>query len=156
MTMQCPEILFHRGVKLKLYYDPLEEYLKTAIIPFRFYSDCSACWRGYVGTWTIKQDRLYIISLEGTIETASGIETVDLKALFPECQDSVFADGFSGELYSPTGDHWGHMVGLEKLNGTEQDLVIEVQQGIIMSERLVAYTGEEVFRRYMASMGIIK
>ena len=156
MTMQCPEILLHRGEKLKLYYDPLEDYLKTAIMPFRFHAECSACWRGYIGTWTIKQDKLYLISLDGEIETASGVETVDLTALFPECQDGVFADWFSGELYSPKDDHWGHIVGFGKLDGTEQDLVIEVRQGVIMSERLVAYTGEEAFRRYMASQGIIK
>ena len=53
----------------------------------------SANWRGYVGTWQIKDNRLYLVDLRGKLKNGAqgSIET-----FFPGFPDRVFAHWFSG------------------------------------------------------------
>ena len=42
--------------------EPLKEYLAEKSINFPLIN--TACWRGYIGSWEIKDNKLYLISLD--------------------------------------------------------------------------------------------
>lgn len=79
----------------------------------------TACWRGYVGTWEIKEDKLYLIGLEGMYHL--------------EGSEPLFAGWFSGMLRVPRGKmlQYIHM-GFESIY--ESELWIEVQNGLIVHQ----------------------
>jgi hypothetical protein len=49
----------------------------------------SACWRGYQGTWEIRENRFYLAGLSGGLQLRPG--------------EPIFADWFSGVLRVPKG-----------------------------------------------------
>ena len=91
MTAQFTEILHLRGEKLSLCSQPLDGYLDSAANPIKFESTSTALWRGYVGSWTIENDRLYLTKLSGNTQTDEGLKKVVLTDLFPGYPDGVFA-----------------------------------------------------------------
>lgn len=136
MTAQFSEILIHQGKELMLCSEPLGPFLKFSASALKFHSPHTALWRGYVGTWRIENDRLYLIKLEGTVWTGSVVCDVGLDALFPDYPDGVFAHWFTGELRCPIGAmlHYVHQ-GYGRTY--EQDLFLRVKQGVVLSERVV-------------------
>ncbi len=50
----------------------------------------TACWRGYQGTWEIKNRRFYLVGLRGRLELVGG--------------EPLFADWFTGVLRIPRGE----------------------------------------------------
>ncbi len=112
MTIQVKEILF---VEQKKYYmgthpsipDDDPRILKT---PQPMIS--TGCWRGYVGTWKIRNYQLFLIKIEGNHTIVDG--------------DPILADWFSGVLDVPLGEdmktcfsilHCGRMKYITILNG---------------------------------------
>jgi hypothetical protein len=82
----------------------------------------TACWRGYRGTWEIRDGRLSLIALEGRLElTANG---------------PLFADWVSGVLRVPRGPilRYVHM-GFGSV--FEQELQIVVEGGLERQRRLI-------------------
>ena len=64
-TSQVPEVLVYGGTTNDLYTTPLES-LFPAGSPKVFINKrppSTACWRGYVGTWKIENDELYLVAL---------------------------------------------------------------------------------------------
>ncbi len=55
-TAQFPDLLIYNGETLAIFSNPLESYFSEANPRpsnlFKF--SCTACWRGYVATWEIK------------------------------------------------------------------------------------------------------
>ena len=49
----------------------------------------TACWREYIGSWSIRRGKLYLIKLEGRFQI--------------EGKGAIFADWFTGELHIPQG-----------------------------------------------------
>ena len=77
----------------------------------KFISPSTACWRGYVASWLIEDDKLYLIDLKAYLlkekfrndgVCKNDCIEVRLDYLFPN-QDKVFADWFSGLLRIPHG-----------------------------------------------------
>ena len=135
MTAQCTEFLHFQGETLSLCTNPLGDYLEAAGSPLKFYSTSTACWRGYVGTWAIEGGRLYLVKLNGCVRTASGIADVNLASLFPDYPDGVFAHWFTGQLRCPKGALLKYVHGGYS-SSYEQDLLIDVQRGVVVQERL--------------------
>jgi hypothetical protein len=80
-----------------------------------------------VGTWEIRDDRLYLIGLDAELGDGSA---ASLKTIFPRFPKRVFAHGFNGELRAPRGKllndvHMG--CGSEY----EEDLFLEVSRGVV-------------------------
>ncbi len=48
--------------------NPLNNYFALGGETPNFASNCTALWRGYVGTWEILNYRLYLVGLDGTLE----------------------------------------------------------------------------------------
>lgn len=103
MTIQIPETLLYRGENHYLDNFPLNQYfeLSEIINPFDggigiCYSDC---WNGYVASWCVEKNQLYITHLRTTGRNpAASLETV-----FPGNGGKVFAHWYSGAIKLPIG-----------------------------------------------------
>ena len=128
MNIQAGDILSYNGKKTTISTEPLKPYLETrSDVSFIFKS--TALVRGYIGTWKIKNKKLYLVSLVGFIENN---DKVDLKYLFPN-KTEVFADWFCGDIRIPEGDL------LQKINTGyasvfARDRVINFNKGLLISE----------------------
>ena len=127
MTAQAREILIYKGKRYGM--APLEPYIETNNIQFNPESICSACWRGYIGTWSIEDGRLYLTD----IETDDNAKKVGLEYLFPN-QEKVFADWFTGVLRVPYGKLIEYIhLGYESRYAKE--LFLEISKGVLVNER---------------------
>ena len=137
MTIQAGDILNYRGEKTTIATEPLKSYLETrSDVGFIFKS--TGLVRGYIGTWEIKNNQLYLISLLGFVENN---KKVDLSYLFPK-KTEVFADWFSGDIRIPEG------VLLNKINlgyasVFEKDRILTIKEGIFISETVKDNTKPE-------------
>ncbi len=104
MTAQFAERLRYQGNDLAMWEDPLRDYFAMGGRHPGFARDCTAMWRGYVGSWEIVDDRLYLIGLHGTLK--DGTEA-SLASIFPDSPDRVFAHWYSGTIRIPQGRQLG-------------------------------------------------
>ena len=131
MTTQAGDILSYNGQKTTIATEPLKPYLETrSDISFIFKS--TALVRGYIGTWKIKNKKLYLDSLLGFIENN---EKVDLNYLFPSKKE-VFADWFCGQIRIPEGNL------LKKIRTGyasvfERDRILKFNKGILISDDII-------------------
>lgn len=105
MTAQVPDVLIYRGRRLDLCSTPLDtcvRRLPKARRP-KFVRPSTALHRGYVATWEIVDRRLYLVDLDGHIDTGDAIERADLAAIFPGRPRPVPATWVSEFLYCPEG-----------------------------------------------------
>ena len=132
MTAQRTEELYYNDDIYKMASEPLQPYLESLRNPIEFVYPSTACWRGYCGTWEIKDDKLYLIKLRGFIYER---REVDINYVFPG-EPIVFANWFSGEIMLPMGNllHYIH-AGYESVY--EQDLFLEFESGLLKSSRTV-------------------
>ena len=136
MTAQMTEHLIYKGEKLSLCEEPLRNYLETIRKDFKFQAPSTALWRGYIGTWSIENGRLYLIKLRGFVSESEEREEVTLKDLFPDFPDGVFAHWYTGEMRCPKGGLIDYVHG-GYASTYEQDLFINVEKGVVLSERVV-------------------
>jgi len=134
MTAQVSEKLIYKGQELNLCAEPLNTYLETIRGDLKFVAHSSANWRGYVGTWCIEDERLYLAKLSGTVREGESDRSIELGFLFPDYPDGVFAHWFTGELRCVQGGllkyvHMGYSSTYEK------DLFIRIQNGVVLGDR---------------------
>ena len=144
MTAQSMEKIFINGHKYSMATEPLEPYLDSLSERPRFFPRYTSCWRGYFGTWEIKDnDRLFLIDLvcsRADLKIGKFWE-VGMDFLFPD-QKEVFADWFTGEIRIPQGDL------LEYVHGGydstyEKDLFLDFKEGYLVSYKYVYNTLEQ-------------
>ena len=142
MTAQAREKLMYNGQEYHLATEPLRPYLEKNKIEFE--APSTACWRGYYGSWSIEDDKLYLTELTAYAKIESnerrifnGVE-VGLEYLFPN-QNKVLAEWFSGEL-----DFWsGQLLGYYSKNMVERyypgptpiyekKVIITIELGIVV------------------------
>ena len=82
----------------------------------------TACWRGYQGTWEIRDDRFYLVSIKGQYRLAS--------------PQPVLADWFTGVLRIPQREllEYVHM-GFGSVY--ERELHIKIEQGLVVDQRTI-------------------
>jgi hypothetical protein len=132
MTAQIAEKLYYDGDEHSMTTNPLGDFFYYAGIKTDFADTCTALWRGYVGTWEIIENRLYLISLRGTLNDGS---EATLATFFPEFPDRVFAHWYTGTIRLPQGKllkyvHMGYQ------SEYEDDFFLEVSKGVIMNTRI--------------------
>lgn len=116
--------------------EPLGTFLENSGSTVKFHGTSTALWRGYVGTWSIEADRLYLTGLQGHVLKDGRELEVELDALFPDYSKGVFAHWFTGELRCPSGQRLNYVHG--GFNSTyERDLFLRVQRGVVVEERNV-------------------
>ena len=131
MTAQIKEILFYKGQRQLMATEPLSTYLKNRKdIDFTFHS--TACWRGYLGTWEIKDSKLFLIDLKGWLK---GNKEVGLNYLFPD-ENEIFSHWFDGEIRIPYGKMIKYVhLGYESL--FEKDLILDFKKGVLINEKII-------------------
>ncbi len=94
MTRQSSERLIYKGQEYGMVTQPLDSFrMKMEKNPILFPPD-TACWRGYRGTWEVREDKLFLIKLKA-FTANHGVHGIEL--FFPG-QKEVFADWFTGEI----------------------------------------------------------
>jgi uncharacterized protein (TIGR02996 family) len=94
VTDQIRDSLSYEGDERPIRCLPLDQLPGRAPDWFQLTGGSStACYRGYIGTWEVRDDALHLVRLQGEFRTS-----VSLRAVFPTCADSAEATWFSGEI----------------------------------------------------------
>jgi hypothetical protein len=136
MTAQTPEKLIYEGSELALCSEPLALFPGVERVEAPYFAPSTALWRGYVGTWAIESDRLYLKSLRRAKRVAGQGVNVGIEDLFPGFPDGVFAHWYTGELRCPRGALLDYVHG-GYFSVYEEDLFFRVQRGVVVEERIV-------------------
>ena len=100
MSAQMHDKILYDGTEYLLAATPLEGYFDSH--PERrpkFHGFNTACMRGYVAKWTVRDGRLYLVDVEMLIPTDATYASI-----FPDAAaDGVFADWVSGDFKCPHG-----------------------------------------------------
>ncbi|NMC58098.1 MAG: hypothetical protein GYA51_01685, partial [Candidatus Methanofastidiosa archaeon] len=132
MTAQVGEKLFFKGNEYYMASEPLNQYLRNLKPKPIFLPPSTACWRGYYGTWEIRTNQLYLISL---IAYTGDHKKVGLEFLFPG-ETSVFAEWFSGALRIPQGKILRYIhFGYESVY--ERDLFLNFEKGCLLNDKII-------------------
>lgn len=138
MTAQIPEILRYRGQNLNLCADILWSYLIRLPKSRRpvFAPSTTACHRGYVGTWEIRENQLYLVALEGELEGAHGLVEATLATALPWLKGPLKATWFSDRARCPEGRLLSY-VHAGFASDYERDRYLEFDHGHLVREWLV-------------------
>ena len=124
MTAQFREKLYYKGYELLMCTTPLASYLAKSGKSPEFGSLCTACWRGYTGTWEIDRGRLFLIGLKGYLKNGA---LLTMSSLFPR-QPRVFASWYSGDLRIPRGKMLKNIhMGFASMY--EEELIFTIESG---------------------------
>mgnify|MGYP000588961918 CR=1 FL=1 len=132
MTAQMAEILYYEGDKISMCSNPLSQYFSMAGVESTFESNCTALWRGYIGTWEIVEERLYLTVLKGILNNG---DEACLSSVFPDFPDRVFAHWYSGTIRITQGRlleyrHAGYA------STYERDLFFDIEKGLVTETRV--------------------
>ena len=134
MTAQAGDILKFEGKTYSIASEPLYDYLNQKGV--EFISLNTACWRGYIATWKIKNDKLFLIELEAYSEDHN---EVDLDFLFPG-KNEVFAEWFTGEIRVPHGKLLQYFhIGYESIY--EKETYLYFKKGVLYDRKDVENSG---------------
>jgi hypothetical protein len=128
MTAQIAEKLRYRGEEMPMCTEPLEAYFESGVPRPRFRATSTALWRGYVGTWEVVDNRLYLVGLRGELEDGT---PVSLGTLFPDAS-RVLAHWYSGTLRMPFGRELEY-VHAGYASRFERDLFLKLDRGLVQS-----------------------
>lgn len=132
MTAQISERLIFEGQQVALLSNPLSDYFALGGRDPGFQSTSTALWRGYVGTWEVTDDRLYLVALQGLLK--SGAEA-NLASVFPGFEDRVFAHWFSGRLRIPQGKRLAY-VHMGYGSTYERDVFLSLEDGVVVAQEV--------------------
>lgn len=99
----------------------------------------TACWRQYIGTWQIIDNKFYLVNLEGRFKLASDAP--------------VFANWFTGTLRIPQGEmlHYVHM-GFGSVY--EREKHIKIEKGIVTNCKIIDNRNKNEGMPYFNQYGI--
>ncbi len=132
MTAQISERLIFERQQVALLSNPLYDYFALGGSNPGFESTSTALWRGYVGTWEILNDRLYLVELRGTLKSG---DDATLESVFPGFKDRVFAHWFSGRLRIPQGKRLEY-VHMGYASTFERDVLLTLQNGVVLTKEI--------------------
>lgn len=122
MTAQVHEELIYEGEVESIAAEPGLPENHERIIQTDTGDFCTACWRGYYGTWEIKDDKLYLIHLEGNYK---------MKGAEP-----LFAEWVTKEIMIPKGEMLNY-VHMGFLSSFETEIYLTIEKGIVVDKRIV-------------------
>ena len=145
MTAQRPDTLIYEGQECALYTEPLEAYFRLGNPRPGFRAPHTGLWRGYVATWRIAADMLFLTDLEAWLGDISGegpLTQAGIEILFPDAHGPVAAPWYSGVLHVQLGEllQYVHM-GYESVY--EQELLLTVENGRVVGKQLVNHHDQQ-------------
>jgi hypothetical protein len=139
ITVQCfatgqqSELIIFEGDTLQMLCEPLEPYLREheprKQLHIRLDVGCStALWRGYVGLWEYKNNKLYLVDIY-----ACGEKSMSIKgAIFKNSVEPIIASWYTGSLFIQKGKMIKyHHSGYDRIY--EREIVADVDKGEIHS-----------------------
>lgn len=130
MTIQVSEFLLYKGEEVELETNPLRAYLKSLKVNPIGKGSMSWCWRGYQGTWEIREQELYLTEL---IIQSKDDKELGVASLFPG-KDEVFADWYTGELEIQFGEVLEHTDSIFLL---EKSVILTIKNGFLVDEKII-------------------
>lgn len=132
LTAQTPEKILLDGEMLDLCTEPLGHYFYFGGTQPDFAPRATSCWRSYIGTWEIRNGRLYLVGIDAKHRDRNPVKLEDI---FPGYPERVFAHWFTGILRCPRGpmlayEHMGYG------SVFEEDILLYVKQGVLMSREV--------------------
>ena len=100
-TAQIPDFLIYKGDTLSIYTNPLESYFENHSRPDSLFAEIgynsTACWRGYIAYWELKNDSLFLTKIEGDSIN------INFSKIFKDrkIKDKIFADWYNYSIYNP-------------------------------------------------------
>jgi hypothetical protein len=92
----------------------------------------TACWRGYVGKWEIKDNKLFLVDI--TIHSLEK-ELSNIGYIFKENKE-IFASWFTGQLVLPQGEMLEYVhAGYESV--FEKELLLKIENGVFIESEIV-------------------
>jgi hypothetical protein len=152
MTAQMQDRLLYRGDCFGLCTEPLEMYFSLAGNRPDFPPRHTACWRGYIATWEIRDNKLYLLSMDTGPDRsrAEDPETWELMAccgtiiapetIFPGEPLPVLAVWFSGQLRCVKGDMVNY-IHMGCASTFEHEFLIELENGVVVGEPVCSDDG---------------
>lgn len=100
---QAPDIIIINNDTFDLYSNPLNKLFKTKSKKRILRFDCKnrMCTRGYVATWRIRNDSLFLVKINNCRFTCDTFQNVDLQKVFKTAEP--FANWVTGKLRIPKG-----------------------------------------------------
>ena len=98
----------------------------------------TACWRGYIASWSVIDNKLYLVEWTGYLR---GEEEANISNLFPG-QATVFADWFAGSIVL----HIGREIACDYMPKHEGTMSLEFESGVLVSESEHWLTAEEIMK----------
>jgi len=141
-TAQIPERIVYEGTEGFLFTEPLESYFTRDNPRPEFASPHTACWRGYIGSWEIREDTLYLTDLKAWMRDKEGkAAPVEFEKVFPGKTKPLKAEWFTGTLRIPQGKpiQYVHM-GYQTIY--EYDVFLRVQAGKVVDRQMVDNRGK--------------
>ena len=136
MTAQTPEKLIYQGEQLALCTEPLARFPGISPVQPPYEYPSRALWRGYIGTWAIEADRLYLKALQRWKHVDGQTVVVGIEDMFQNFTSGVFAHWYTGQLRCARGALLKYVHG-GYLSTYEEDLFIGVKRGVVIDERIV-------------------
>lgn len=139
MTAQIPDRLIHRGREFDLCALPLEDYLKRRPKARRpkFLPGSTANWRGYVATWEIIDQQLYLTGIEDAFFDAGGeMRKASLATVFPRRPHPVPARWVTDQLRCPEGRLRAY-IHAGFASEYERDRMFIFEKGVLVEEWLI-------------------
>ncbi|MDQ0469671.1 hypothetical protein QO011_002687 [Labrys wisconsinensis] len=148
MTAQCPDILFIRGNRHELCATPLDDYMRRMRKERRpqFVWESSACWRGYIASWEVRDGALYLIEIKGCMKRNDEFVDASLADAFPRWKPPVLASWVTDTLRCPEGrllsyTHAGFA------SDYARDRLLHVEKGRVVAEWLRLNPPEPIWYR---------
>jgi len=141
-TAQIPEKIVYEGTEGFLFTNPLETYFTRDNPRPEFAAPHTACWRGYIGSWEIREGTLYLTDLKAWMRDKEGkAAPVEFERIFPGKAKPMKADWFTGTLRIPRGEpiRYVHM-GYQTVY--ETDVFLRVEAGKVVDRQTVDNRGK--------------
>lgn len=134
MTAQAHEILIYEGEQTSMAFCPEfptdhPEIVESSDEDGDGFIMSTACWRGYIGTWEIKDDHFFLKSLRGRYKVRA--------------EEGIHALWFTGVLRVPQGEllQYVHM-GFGSVY--EKEIHVKIEDGIVVKTREVDNRNREI------------
>jgi hypothetical protein len=149
MAAQRPDSIILRKEVLDLYTNPLEAYWAFNNCKRPEFAAAPYCKRGYIATWEIGDQKLFLKDINGYFIKRSFISSTknvhySMNTLFPNYKgESIMAFWFTGKLRIPYGamKRYAH----EGYNSRfEREILISVEHGIIQKEVMLDFVKQKM------------
>jgi hypothetical protein len=136
-TAQIPEKILYEGKSGSLFTNPLESYFTKDNPRPEFAAPHTACWRGYIGSWEIRENTLYLVDINAWMRDGSGkAAPVGFNAVFPGKKAPLKAEWFTGTLRIPRGKPIRHVhMGYQTVY--EEEVHLRIEAGKVVDRQTI-------------------